>query len=320
MSWKSNNEIKTAKDLEEFRDEVNGGNFFQGQTITLINDINLSGSKWEPIGKNEKCPFLGVFDGNCKIIDSIKINYNADCKGLFGVIGKGGIVKNLNLVNVNIDGSLPGNNEIAKGSGNSVVGGLVGRNDGTIENCSISGKVKGGDCVGGLIGHNGIKGIINNCYTNVIVYGNQFAGGFVGVNNGGKIKNCHAMGDVKGDSTVGGFIGFNHSSLDENSVNQIANCYSVGKVDGVVNCGGFIGEKDKNVTHFSSKTISSCYYDKDTSGQMDNDGRGEPKVTDEMKDDTTYDGCWDFGSVWTIDKTGKTNNGYPFLQNLAKFY
>lgn len=42
--------ISTLEELKAFRDEVNAGNTFKGETIELANDINLGGEEWTPIG------------------------------------------------------------------------------------------------------------------------------------------------------------------------------------------------------------------------------------------------------------------------------
>jgi len=52
--------------------------------------------------------------------------------------------------------------------------------------------------------------------------------------------------------------------------------------------------------------ITSSYYNYQTSGQSDNDGRGEPRTTAEMKTQSTFEG-WDFGNIWMIDE----GNDYP---------
>jgi hypothetical protein len=57
-----------------------------------------------------------------------------------------------------------------------------------------------------------------------------------------------------------------------------------------------------------SSPITNSYYDSETSGQSDDDGRGEPKTTAEMKKQETY-ADWDFDDIWGIDE----NNGYPYL-------
>lgn len=123
-------------------------------------------------------------------------------------------------------------------------GGFIGDNDGKIYNCSSTGQVKGRKDVGGFAGS--FTGYSKNCTTSSpvisIAKGKAYVGGFVGLNDKGKMENCSSTGNVtaKGD-TVGGFAGMN---IDKNA-SQI-NC-TVGSenvkvtVSGGIDVGGFVG-------------------------------------------------------------------------------
>ncbi len=66
--------ISTAKELQTLAKEVNEGNTFNGWTIILMNDINLTEiEEWTPIG-TKKHLFEGTFEGNYHKIDGININ------------------------------------------------------------------------------------------------------------------------------------------------------------------------------------------------------------------------------------------------------
>jgi hypothetical protein len=127
---------------------VNGGHNFIGQTIIIGDSIDIQGhrrNQWMPIGTYAS-RFEGTFDGNGNTIGGIYINQpNMGELGLFGVVGKSGIIRNLNIANVYIRGG-------------NAVGGVVGRNYGAIENChageSINVKSKCG-IFGQLVGYNG---------------------------------------------------------------------------------------------------------------------------------------------------------------------
>ena len=142
----------------------------------LFEDIDLSvieeSEGFEPIGDKTK-PFTGTFDGKGKKIKNLKINRSGDkYVGLFGVVGRGGVVKNIGLEDVD---------------------------------------VKGEENVGGLVGYN--NGMIENSYTTGNVAGGKYIGGLVGVNKGGTIKNSYATGDVAGEKDVGGFVGWNDGTI-----------------------------------------------------------------------------------------------------------
>jgi hypothetical protein len=77
------------------------------------------------------------------------------------------------------------------------------------------------------------------------------------------------------------------------------------------NVGGLIG------TNASTFILTSSYYDTTTSGKSDNDGRGVPKTTSQMKMQSTFQpgtNNWDFNNIWGIQDTVS----YPYLrwQNL----
>ena len=121
--------INSAQDLKRLADDVNAGNDFAGKFFVLTADIELSGN-WTPIGyfnsRDDKKPFNGTFDGQNHTISNLTIdNPSVGSQGLFGFVGENGTIKNLNLSNVNI-------------SGYWFVGGLVGYNGGTVENCTVS--------------------------------------------------------------------------------------------------------------------------------------------------------------------------------------
>ena len=131
-----------------------------------------------------------------------------------------------------------------------------------------------------------------------------YMGGFVGIIDGyANISDCYARGSILGDIeesfTVGGFAG----SCEDNI--ELTNCYSTGLVPIIGTSGGFLGENSEN-----SSIITHCYYDSQTSGHRDNDGRGAPRTTSEMKTQSTYEG-WDFNNTWAISPS--TNDGYPTL-------
>jgi len=108
-------EIGTAKQLLNFAQEVNKGTgTFDGKTVVLTNNIDLSGYAWTPIGAGEVdgkwIGFNGSFDGQGYTISNLNITKGGGWNGLFGLIGRGttGIsetVTNVTVKNVVIDGA-----------------------------------------------------------------------------------------------------------------------------------------------------------------------------------------------------------------------
>ena len=164
-------------------------------------DITLSGN-WTPIG-TEVAPFTGTYDGGGYSITSLKISGTASYSGLFGAIGANGKVRNVALINVDINTT-----------GNRI-GGIAGDSEGggnMIENCYVTGTVKGGGSVGGVAGSTE-GGSIRNCYTTCTVTGNgNNVGGIAGSTFYNAIANCYATGNISGTSYVGGIVGHNESS------------------------------------------------------------------------------------------------------------
>jgi hypothetical protein len=239
------------------------------------------GNSWVPIGNSTiGYEFSGNFNGQNNTISNLKINLPSTFNvGLFG--GSSGDISNLGLINVNISGS-------------DVVGGLVGyQTGGTVSNSYSTGNVTGvGVGTGGLVGYQ-VSGAVSNCYSGVKVSGgSMITGGLIGY-SAGTVSNSYSTGNVTGTNYVGGFVGWQAGG------GTITNSYAIGKVVGSSYTGGLVGS--------SSGTITNSYYDSETSGQSDNDGRGEPKTTAQMKNILTF-GSWNITQGLT-----NINNEYPYL-------
>jgi len=224
-------EIRTVADLKNVALNLSG-------TYFLMNDLDLGGMEWTPVGTEESM-FEGVFDGNGYVISNFKITADMECAGLFGY--NNGEIKNLGMQNFTV-------NVAYYTSYNVYAGSLVGKNGGTITNCYAMGSVcsnntsSGWAIAGGLVGNNG--GTITNCYAigNVssISSGDSYAGGLVGYSYGriglhAIITNCYATGDVSGTSAgvsfVGGLVGYQGRSAGSARV-EIIGCYATGDVSG----------------------------------------------------------------------------------------
>ncbi len=106
---------------------------------------------WQPIGGPAN-PFTGSFNGRGYEISDLFINRpDEDEIGLFGCVGEGGVINDVEVVNAAI-------------TGRQYVAGVAGRNLGTLSNCYFSGNVNGDHSLGGLAGVN--FGIISNSHYN----------------------------------------------------------------------------------------------------------------------------------------------------------
>ncbi|MFZ3577458.1 GLUG motif-containing protein [Virgibacillus sp. DJP39] len=265
--------ITTASELDAIRNDLSGN-------YMLMNDIDLNSyGEWNPIGKS--IGFSGIFDGKKYSINGLSItDETTDNVGFFGKTTIGSEVKNVNLNNVKINGSI--NN----------VGGLVGYNDGTLINSSVTGNISGVENVGGLIGFNTLNGYIEKIHTETEVIGEFNVGGIVGWNDGGSVKDSFVSGNVTGDSFGGGLIGRNNGS--------IITSYANGKVSGTMITGGLVGRNGGIVTN--------SFWNVTTSGISTSDG-GTGLTDSQMKNKTSFIG-FNFDTVWSIEESV----GYPTLK------
>ncbi len=302
----------------------------------LMADVDLSaftGADFNIIGYyvdwDDNKPFRGTLDGGGHTISNFSYTgTDRDSIGLFGYILLGAEIKDLGLKDPNIDagtghnvGSLVGylnrgtiTNCYAKGisvSGESNVGGLVGRSTGSISSCYSAGYVNGVEEVGGLVGRNYTNML--NCYSTSYVNGSREVGGLAGWNGDSSISNCYSTGDVSGDWDVGGIVGYNNFG-------SIMNCYSTGDVSGDWEVGGLVGYNLRG-------SVIKCFWDieKQTHGVTVSTGHntgtianvvGQPTALMQTRD-TFTDAGWDFideqsngtAETWQMPDGG----GYPVL-------
>jgi hypothetical protein len=201
-------EIRTWYDLDAVRNNLGG-------SYLLMNDLNSTtagytelasptaneGKGWHPIiGAGGNPPFTGTFDGQGYEIRDMFINLpGIGYVGLFSIVGQGGVIKNLGMVNVNVNST-------------AYIGSLVGANSGTVSNSYSTGSVTGVLWVGALVGSNFEKGTVSNSYSTGNVTGNYGIGGLVGGNNG-TVSNSYSTGNVTGNSSVGGLVGYNYATV-----------------------------------------------------------------------------------------------------------
>ena len=137
---------------------------------------------WQPIGDTDSTSFEGTFDGGGHVITMLQTEEPvAGCgyRGLFGAIGKDGVVKNVGMAACNMRGW-------------DYIGAIAGVNSGTIDSChvifSVMSSIDMGKNLGGICGLN--KGTISKCTTesNVWVGGvRDYAGGICGTNAKGTL-------------------------------------------------------------------------------------------------------------------------------------
>lgn len=172
--------IYSYYDLCLFRNLVNSGTNFQGQTINLCCDIDMNGDEWIPIGCVIDYPFSGSFNGNNHVIKNMVLRLNLSlgtiityqCIGLFGNVGNDdNQTNNVLIKDIIIDKTCQ--MKYNSYTGDIYCSYLVGRLwKGTIDNCKIyadvrlnnaSNQIYYGSFAGEVISNNCI---ISNCYVN----------------------------------------------------------------------------------------------------------------------------------------------------------
>ena len=250
--------IYSGEGLKVAADEVNSGN--TDINIILDKDIDLTNTKWTPIGTDHSNSYTGTFDGGNHTISGLTVTGSDEYAGLFGCIDDGGTVKNVVLENV----------QIASDDQYANVGGVAGYSRGNIENCSVSGSVSGNsnsngtyNSVGGVVGYQW-GGSITGCSSAATVKGTGGVGGVVGQTNyGATLTACYSTDNVTLESNgsdnyyAGGVVGSNGASCTLTACYATGNVTGTGTGTGSIYVGGVTGSND-------SGTLTACYHAKET--------------------------------------------------------
>lgn len=192
----------------------------------------------------------------------------------------------------------------------STFGGLIGYNSGTITKSCALGSVQGGTSttnLGGLAGFNSTGGSITSCYSTAAVSGGNSAfriGGLIGYIAGGSVADCYSGGTVSGGAPsyyLGGLVGYFNSGTA-----TVNNCFATGAVSGQTGSlylGGLIGV-------FVTGTLSNSFWDTQTTLMTSAAGASAGtslnvlgKTTEEMKTQSTY-------TAYGWDYLDETTNGF----------
>lgn len=150
--------------------------------------------------------FDGTFDGNGYVIEYLNImGYGKDNVGLFDVIGANGIVKNLHLRNVTING----NAKYVGGIAGKVLAAADALTEKSVNNVSFHGSINVTDSTDQSVG--GLFGISERAVENAIVLGsitvsnvNAKVGGVVGSSEQG-MSNVVSLMQIDANCNVGAF-------------------------------------------------------------------------------------------------------------------
>lgn len=225
--------IHTAKDLCALSDSCAYDAWSRGKTVLLTADISLRGVDFEPIAS-----FSGTFNGGGHTISGLTLTKSLSPAGLFLTLERGAFVHALKV-----------EGQVTPGGTKEAVGGIVGRNYGTLEECSFFGVVKGDSAVGGIAGRNEEGGLIANCTASGSISANRYTGGIAGYNLG-TLRACINSAAVN-TSNVDSSLSLDDLSIDPAS--SLTDLVSVGAVESrnaTSDTGGIAG--------YSSGSLLSC--------------------------------------------------------------
>lgn len=220
--------VTTAEQLREISDKVKIGYTYEGRTIRLANDINVSnGTNWEPIGcasadNSQIHPFMGRFDGQGHTISGLTTTGTSyDYRGLFG------LVINAHISNVQIAGpNISTNGKYVGGAVGWVYGGSCYVGQVMVNSATITAR----SSAGGVMGRssNDAYSTIEDCQVLGSVSASQvdsdtgadgWSGGIVGNIHAGEITDCGSTATILGKKT--GLVGGCEHAI------TITRCYAV---------------------------------------------------------------------------------------------
>ena len=231
-------EINTVSDLVQLSNEVGIGKTYEGKTVTLNSNLDLSEiDNFQPIGITASLPFKGSFNGNHKTISNLKItteSTSANYTGLFGYMaGASSSVYDLTLSEC----AILSNN-------NNKTGGIAGYAEGTFTNCIVSGSVTGKKDVAGIVSYismYGSRSPVSNCHFSGTV--TATAGTAAGIINSTTVDvlNCTNTGAITATSYAGGIVSSGNKVVkDCNNTGNVTGGYAAGGIIGYVTGGGEI--------------------------------------------------------------------------------
>lgn len=222
-------EISTEEDLRNLAENCVLDSWSRDKKVVLQNDIALSMASEFSIPT-----FAGIFDGGGFTISNVKLTGSGSAVGLFRYVQEGAKVRNLTV-----------NGEVSPSGSQDQVGGIVGVNYGSIENCKFAGNVIGDTEVGGIAGVNAESGEIRRCESTANVIGNHSAGGITGSNHG-ILNNCSNSGNVNTYSTEVTY------DLDDITMDNLEQINSTSNVAAHTDTGGIAGISDGKIYYCSN--------------------------------------------------------------------
>lgn len=302
-------QLRTANDMLWFANQVNTG-INQSINGILMDDIDLSGVIWTPIGKfvfggsieyasiERSILYEGILDGNGKTVkfddyliknSSASLNEGQPYGGLCALLGSEGVIKNITL-----DGSIT----VTEGSQGAIAGLVYG---GTIIGCTNNADINGTGAaeVAGIAGKVTYGGEILDCVNNGMITSTGFASGIASqITSKTLISRCINKGDVSAKSTAAGIAGrlvnwSDGNTHDRNEDCTITYCGNEGAISSGYIASGIFGGLDSDSSYYCN--IYYCYNSSKISVSSETVARGY--VSGIAREAWTIESCYNSGDL-----------------------
>ncbi|MGI6689189.1 MAG: hypothetical protein ACOX6Y_12745 [Christensenellales bacterium] len=246
--------IRTAQELQAITENPQGH-------FLLMNDIDLRGVAWQPIGYDQT-PFSGVLDGNGHAITGLSFPGNNSNKAQesFSLFTEcqHAVIRNLRMMSPQIDGTLVNTESMSAAALVAVC------EQSLLENCAVFGghiKSKKGYAAGlaAITEDSVLLHLFNSARIEIELPGDvMMNGGGIVANMNGFMAYCANEGNVSATHLTGGLFGFGPKSSTRRCINS-------GAIHGAV----FIGEYPPGAFFqtIGDYYISDCVFTRGSAGR-----------------------------------------------------
>ena len=254
--------ISSREEFLAFASACAEESYSSGRRFVLTADIDLTDCDFSSVPY-----FAGEFDGGGHTISGLRLTGDGSRQGLIRCTAPGSLVSHLQVTGT-----------VTPGGTASLVGGIVGENNGMLVDCFFDGTVKGIENAGGVVGWNTGSGRLSGCGFTGSVTAEHQVGGIAGKNDG-VIADCVNRGSV--NTVAVEPAGTQHFDLSAFTEDDFLNIANIGGIAGennraLVSCvnEGPVGYKHNgyNVGGIAGKSggyITGCTNHADVTGRRD---------------------------------------------------
>ena len=305
--------IYNGSDLAYVAQKVNAGTTFKGNYFSLMDNVDLNGKPWTPIGHNGSS-FSASFNGNGFAISNLSVTGTMQCGGLFGYVS-GANISNLAIIGATVNtvydadpaygGVLAGRLLSTKVSQVYVNGSVTVLSNRTapsycVKAGMIAGELDSGSSITNSFGVGDVFGTMSQTW-------NVYIGGLVG-SNSGSISYSYFNGSVTGnapqDICIGGISG-TASGYTSHSF-AVATIKAITPLAATVT---YVSPIVPSTRYGSPSSRTNCYYNVTSNVTLTQDGTYYAELTSLQSSEYIKNQMsFDFNNVWYFD----TSDGYLF--------